>query len=402
LFVSIEFCKDILSMQIFPKEILENTMQAYIPKNGVKSRVIYGLLLAAILGFICALPFIKVKVYKNAQGFVKPSKERVAITSLNSGKVLFSNIESNNYVEKGEVLLIIESNILNEQIALSDYDIKRLSIEIDDLQYLISQRKIQSNGIKSPKYQKEYFQFLEFSFEHKTRIKKLKVDYERNQKLFRKGVIAQAEYENIKLDYDLAINGFNQFKNQQFNRWEASLTALKNDYEIAQNKKSQYLESKKNYEVKAPATGSLIIQMGIERGSVVTSGALLAEISPDTKLLAECYVRPLDIGLIDKSKPINFQIDAFNYNQWGLATGKILDISQDIEMINDQPVFKIKCQINESFLELKNGAKGFIKKGMTFNARFEITERTLFQLLYDKVDDWMNPANQNAQITSIE
>lgn len=389
-------------MQIFPKEILENTMQAYIPKNGVKSRVIYGLLLAAILGFICALPFIKVKVYKNAQGFVKPSKERVAITSLNSGKVLFSNIESNNYVEKGEVLLIIESNILNEQIALSDYDIKRLSIEIDDLQYLISQRKIQSNGIKSPKYQKEYFQFLEFSFEHKTRIKKLKVDYERNQKLFRKGVIAQAEYENIKLDYDLAINGFNQFKNQQFNRWEASLTALKNDYEIAQNKKSQYLESKKNYEVKAPATGSLIIQMGIERGSVVTSGALLAEISPDTKLLAECYVRPLDIGLIDKSKPINFQIDAFNYNQWGLATGKILDISQDIEMINDQPVFKIKCQINESFLELKNGAKGFIKKGMTFNARFEITERTLFQLLYDKVDDWMNPANQNAQITSIE
>lgn len=402
MFVSIEFCKDILSMQIFPKEILENTMQAYIPKNGVKSRVIYGLLLAAILGFICALPFIKVKVYKNAQGFVKPSKERVAITSLNSGKVLFSNIESNNYVEKGEVLLIIESNILNEQIALSDYDIKRLSIEIDDLQYLISQRKIQSNGIKSPKYQKEYFQFLEFSFEHKTRIKKLKVDYERNQKLFRKGVIAQAEYENIKLDYDLAINGFNQFKNQQFNRWEASLTALKNDYEIAQNKKSQYLESKKNYEVKAPATGSLIIQMGIERGSVVTSGALLAEISPDTKLLAECYVRPLDIGLIDKSKPINFQIDAFNYNQWGLATGKILDISQDIEMINDQPVFKIKCQINESFLELKNGAKGFIKKGMTFNARFEITERTLFQLLYDKVDDWMNPANQNAQITSIE
>lgn len=39
---------------------------------------------------------------------------------------------------------------------------------------------------------------------------------------------------------------------------------------------------------------------------------------------------------------------------------------------------------------------------MTFNARFELTERTLYQLLYDKVDDWMNPTNQNSQITSIE
>lgn len=40
----------------------------------------------------------------------------------------------------------------------------------------------------------------------------------------------------------------------------------------------------------------------------------------------------------------------------------------------------------------KNGYKGYLKKGMTLQARFIITERTLWQLLYDKVDDWINPA----------
>ncbi len=389
-------------MQIFPKEIIDNTIQSYIPKNGVRSRVVYGIILTTILLAICAMPFLKVKIYKNAQGLVKPSKERIAITSLNSGKVLFSNIQSNTYVNKGDVLLVIQNNVLNEQIALTKYDTERLSEEIGDLQYLLTQRPVLSDSIQSAKYQKEYFQFIEVSFEHKTRIKKLKIDFDRNHKLLDKGVIAKAEFENIKLEYDLALNAFNQFKKQQFNTWESSLTALKNELEITQNKNSQYLQSKNEHIVTAPVTGSIVNPMGIERGSIVTSGALLAEISPDTRLLAECYVSPLDIGLIDKSKPINFQIDAFNYNQWGLATGKILEISQDVELINEQPVFKVRCQMNEDYLELKNGARGTIKKGMTFNARFELTERTLYQLLYDKVDDWMNPTKQHSQITAIE
>lgn len=193
-------------MQIFPKGIIEDTAQAYIPKNEVKSRAVYGLILTGVLLAICAMPFIKVKIYKNAQGLVKPSKERIAIRSLNSGKVLFSNLESNKYVEKGDVLLIIENNVLNEQISLVTYDIERLSTQIKDLEYLLGQKGIQNDSIQSPKYQKEYFQFLEISFEHITKIKKLKIDFERNQKLMDKGVIAKAEFENIKLEYDLALN----------------------------------------------------------------------------------------------------------------------------------------------------------------------------------------------------
>ncbi|MBR9855097.1 MAG: HlyD family efflux transporter periplasmic adaptor subunit [Algicola sp.] len=389
-------------MQIFPKEIIEDTAQAYIPKNEVKGRAVYGLILTVVLLAICAMPFLKVKIYKNAQGLVKPSKERIAIRSLNSGKVLFSNLESNKYVEKGDVLLIIENNVLTEQIALAAYDTERLSKQIRDLEYLSGQKGIQNDSIQSVRYQKEYFQFLEFTYEHKTRIKKLKIDFQRNQKLLDKGVIAKAEFENIKLEYDLALNAYNQFKKQQFNKWESSLTELRNELKITQNKNSQYLETKKEHTITAPVSGAIVNSIGIERGSLITSGSMLAEISPDTKLLAECYVSPLDIGLIDKSKPVNFQIDAFNYNQWGLATGKILEISQDVELINEQPVFKVRCQMNEGYLELKNGVRGTIKKGMTFNARFELTERTLYQLLYDKVDDWMNPTKQHSQITAIE
>lgn len=388
-------------MQIFPKEIIDNTVQAYIPKNSVKSKAIYGLILFSIFLALCSLPFIKVKVYTSAQGIVKPSKERIKITSLNSGKVIFSNIESNKYVEKGDVLLILESNILNEQIAVINYESKRYLEQIKDLKYLLNAKRIYSDSIKSLNYQKVYLQYSEGLNEHSTRIKKLKKDYDRNYRLFSKGVIAKAEFENIKLDYDLALNTFNQFKKRQQNTWQSSLTELENNLEVSQNKNIQYSKSKKEYIITAPMNGSLVNLYGVEKGSIITSGVSLVEISPDTDLLAECYVSPVDIDLINKSKPVDFQIDAFNYNQWGLASGEILEISKDVELINNRPVFKLRCKLNEGFLQLKNGAKDIIGKGMTFNARFELTERTLYQLLYDKVDDWMNPS-QNTQRTSVE
>jgi HlyD family secretion protein len=39
----------------------------------------------------------------------------------------------------------------------------------------------------------------------------------------------------------------------------------------------------------------------------------------------------------------------------------------------------------------KNGVTGTLKKGMYVSSRFMITERSLFDLIYQKMDDWANP-----------
>ena len=136
---------------------------------------------------------------------------------------------------------------------------------------------------------------------------------------------------------------------------------------------------------------------GIEKGSFIPSGTQLAEISPKSDLIVECFISPSDIGLLKKENKVNFQVSAFNYNQWGLATGNILEVGNDIQMVNDTPMFRVACSLNQRFLTLKNGFKGKLKKGMLVNARFELTQRSLFDLLYDKMDDWLNPATQIAE-----
>jgi membrane fusion protein, peptide pheromone/bacteriocin exporter len=58
---------------------------------------------------------------------------------------------------------------------------------------------------------------------------------------------------------------------------------------------------------------------------------------------------------------------------------------------NEQPVFKVRCQLVKQEVSLPTGYKATLKKGMSLRARFMVAKRSLFQLLYDKVDDWVNP-----------
>lgn len=53
--------------------------------------------------------------------------------------------------------------------------------------------------------------------------------------------------------------------------------------------------------------------------------------------------------------------------------------------------FRVKCRLETHELKLQNGYEAHLQKGMTLQARFVITRRTLAQLLFDKAEDWLNP-----------
>ncbi len=379
--------------QIFPKEIIEHTVEAYQFKHSSTSKIIYTIVLVAFIIVLALLPFIKIDIYTTARGVLKPSKERIKITPLQSGKVVFVNMLDNQKVTKGDTLLMTNASAILEKMQISALQIQETHLFISDCEYLINTTHPKFNNLQSARYQKEYLYFKQKLQELQTRIKKTKIDYLRNQKLYKKGVIAKVEYENTLFEFQLASNSLKQYKRQQKNSWQTILTDYENSIRELQNDVSQLEERQKEVVITAPIDGVLKNVTGLEPGSLIAGGINIAEISPDTGLIVECYLSPSDIGMVSHKKSVNFQIDAFNYNQWGLATGKILEISKDVDMINDRPVFKVRCAINQSHLQLKNGFKGSFNKGMTLSARFELTRRTLSELLYDKVDDWLNPSS---------
>jgi hypothetical protein len=149
----------------------------------------------------------------------------------------------------------------------------------------------------------------------------------------------------------------------------------------------------------SPINGSVLDLAGIQVGSYLMAGAIIARISPDTRMFAYCYIRPGDIGLIRQGQKVNFQVDAFSYNRWGSVSGTVLEIPNDVVLLNDtEPMFRVICRLDKTYLKIDKGAVYSLKKGMTFSARFSITERSLFQLLYDSAEDWIDP-EMNLTIT---
>ena len=109
-------------------------------------------------------------------------------------------------------------------------------------------------------------------------------------------------------------------------------------------------------------------------------------------LIVECYVTPSELGYLRLNDVVKFQIDAFPHNQWGLASGKILHINYDLTMVQNTPMFKVICSLNETSLYLSNSICGNLRKGMTLAARFTLAKSTLFQLLFNEIDDLHQPS----------
>ena len=377
--------------QIFPKEILNNTTEVHIFRNKVKTQIIYSVVLLSFIGALVALPFIHLDIYTSSKGMIKPVKERVNITSLYTGKVVESFLQENEYVNIDDTLLIIDNKLVRQKIQLIQKKIEETQNYIWDLDLLVKAPD-EVDSLMTPKYQKELLQYHQKLRELNTKLKKVKTDYYRQLKLYRKSVIAKVEYLDSKYKLNVIKNEKAFYIKQQINTWQATMSQYETELEQLKSNLEQSQQEQTQYYIQAPVAGTIQNLIGIDKGSNIGAGTTICQISPDTDLVAECYVLPSDIGLLKSGNRVKFQVDAFNYQQWGMATGKVMDISKDVSMINNTPTFKVRCKLDDKSLFLKNGTEGKLKKGMTLRARFLVANRTLFDLLYDKVDDWFNPS----------
>jgi HlyD family secretion protein len=69
----------------------------------------------------------------------------------------------------------------------------------------------------------------------------------------------------------------------------------------------------------------------------------------------------------------------------------VIEIDKNPRIINNEMVFVVRCTYSQKDLVLKNGVKGKIIKGMTLTGNFFLAKRMIIDLLFDKVDDWINP-----------
>ncbi|WP_439183101.1 HlyD family secretion protein [Carboxylicivirga taeanensis] len=373
--------------QIFPPEIAVHSIEAHFQRHSQRFRWVYVFLLTMIIIAIIVLPFISIELTTQGRGIIRTPVENSQIQSFLAGQVLSCHLSEGCQVLMGDTLVELRADHLTEQIELSKKQLKEKELFIEELSLLISGL----NEFKTSRYRLEYTQYYAKVQELSINSNILKKEYEIARSLYHDNVTPEMEYLQKKSNYDAAVSQLEVYKRQSLNNWQSEKTRLVQECVSLRSSINRLKKECEQYIITAPIAGTISAPAGVQVGSFITPGQTLATISPDEHLIAECYIHPKDIGFIKQGQEVRLQLDAYNYNQWGLLIGEVIAVADDIVVINNQPVFKVRATLPANYLELKSGHRGHLMKGMTLTGRFVLTNRTLYQLLFDKVDDWMNP-----------
>lgn len=383
-------------MDLIPYSISKYSLETYMIKITSRSRIIYWIIIGMILIGIGILPFIYVDVSVQARGYFQSDIEKQIVYTPIQGKIIYASIRNGETKKRGDTLLIIDTETIRAQHASliqrigendsSMLDLGKLtkisSLENPSFHFVLITQRYKAEFENLRNQQKMQFQKYE----------KKKTEHRRNELLYHQQLIPEIEYENSLYSLNSEKDNLNQILLSQKSLWQNDLTLRRNESVTLLADLKQCSEALTNRIVLAPTDGEIIQSSDIQTGSIVTSGQKIAEISPEGELVATCFVKPSDIGLIHEKQKVRIQVDAFNYNEWGMLQGDIIDISDDMIVENGSVAyFKVKCKPEKTFLSLKNGYKADIKKGMSLNTRIQVIRRSLYHLLFDKADKWFNP-----------
>lgn len=383
-----------MSLSSYSAETISGTSLVYRSQINRSTQIIYLVTIIALLGTIAALPFITTSISVKSAGLLQSSIEKTELIVPVNGRLIKLQMSDNKKVKQGETLITIDAATARQQGNIVQTQQGQTGAFLQDIRTLliyIERKGFSYPPLKTGQYTASWQQFVQELENARIAKDQAESTYNRYNKLYQNRALTESEYERYKFEYEQAESAYKLVINKYKTQWQTEANSLRTELQQLSGQQVELNEQKKQYILKAPIDGSIQNLTGVQEGAYVFANQKIGEISPDAALTAFCYVKPADIGLIKKGQEVRFQIDAFNYNQWGLVTGKVIDISDDIIVVDNQPVFKVRCELNKNHLVLKNGYKGYLKKGMTFTARFTVTERSFYQLLYDKVDDWVNP-----------
>ena len=357
--------------------------------NTIRSNIIYILIIVSIILTISLLPFIKVSISVQGRGLIRPIAEKTEVKAIRPEIVTSVHIKEGQFTRKGDTLIVLRQDILLSKIQYVQNELRKSQRFIGDLSILTESKNSQ---LQSDLYTQQFTSFKQKIAILDSKIEKAQTEKQRNKSLYESQMISTKEYEDLIYSLKLLKNEKNILESNQIAQWKAELVRYCSEEENLQRQLDQLVKERELFIIISPVSGTVEEFSGIYVGSILQTGQTIAVLSPESDKIAEIFISAKDVGNLSEGQKAKMQVDAFNYNQWGVIEGEIIDISDDFILVDNIPVFVIKCRLNKDYLELKNGVKGNIKKGMTVNARFMLAKRSLFQLLYQKSDDWLNPS----------
>jgi len=282
--------------------------------------------------------------------------------------------ESNSFnfpIQKTRMLSLgeIETTYLQFEKAYSDYTLQKqlqpYSIEKTSGQQTISEINSRVRNLENQKN-------IEVS-----KVQLAKIDFERNEKMFEKGIISTSQMEQARLTYLQAQQGLENINLSISQLYESRVGSNKGiqsaDVSQKQDETTYYVtvlqtydelkralrDWEQNYLFKSSIDGKVSFQQYWGENQFVKSGEVIFTILPDDRnnLLGKLVVPAQNSGKIKPNQKVLIKLDNYLYQQFGIVEGKVRNISLSPDAEGNYYVE----------VELPNGLKTSYNKDLIFD-----------------------------------
>ncbi|MGU8478573.1 HlyD family efflux transporter periplasmic adaptor subunit [Clostridium perfringens] len=171
--------------------------------------------------------------------------------------------------------------------------------------------------------------------------------------------------DKLKSDTIAQIKGSIDKINQNLNKLDSNISSLEEG-------KKQIEQSIEKCSVKAPLDGNLNINSNLEQGVVLQTGAVVANIIPNSDIYkVELMIPNKDIANIKVSDDIKYSFEALPYREYGFLDGKIESLSPDSKIDAEKGIsfFTGEGSLSSDSLYSNKDEESFIKAGMMCEAK---------------------------------
>jgi multidrug efflux pump subunit AcrA (membrane-fusion protein) len=384
--------------------------------------LLLGLLLAAVLWSALTRANLVVR----GAGRVRPvdSPEKVAsaarpdvLSASTGGRVVAVHFREGDVVQQGALLIRLETEQLDNQIAKQRRSIQSIKEELANLSNLetltarqaeSARRKAQAElaRAKEEVAQAELVRTaergkaeaeLDSARDEEARIRRLAArnaiaPADRVKALNRlreaRQVLAKAKAPVTTAQVQVAQRALEQIDSDQaIRRQELKLKRQVKEGELAAARidlANRELERKQS-EIRAPISG-VVIKGDVKISDVLTPGKPVLEIAKQTGFLFELAVASEDLGVLRLGMPVRIKLDAFDSQRYGTLSGTVSFLSPDSGVAEGQARATHLVRITLEGERVGWGAlHGQVKLGMSGQADIVIGEESLLALLLKRL-----------------
>jgi multidrug resistance efflux pump len=379
---------------LVPVAFVEDCVEVHLAHHAPTGHALYVTILALVIACAAAMPIVQVPVTVLTTGVLRPVIERQEARAAESGIVRDVWVDDGDRVRAGDTLLTLDAHVVATRLATSDSITAMRRKELADLTLLLE--AVDSfppwEKLESAHRRQQAREQGTILTELNARAASARRDADRLRALLTRGFVAPEQGEKQAEAQRATEAAVHEHVERMRSTWLDARAAIADELQRLTVERAELREALARHAVIASVEGTVEMIASLSRGSVVQAGERVATISPNTDLVAEAMLTPRDIALVRPGISARLMVDALNYRDWGVIDATVIEVADDASLTGDGPVFRVRCALARTDLRLRGGRRVALGKGMTFRARFVIAERSLLQLLFDRVDDWLNPA----------